>query len=323
MGPSEGLAAALEVSPLTVLVQGALGWAFPPDAFGPLFAEHGGGQYDRDLTLRSLFWLLVSVVSGGRRSAFAAFTADQASDRPAIPTSHQALHGKVGRTCPQLGPAPLRHSADRLLPLLRAAGAAGWHGHPVRAWDGTDLGGSERRPKVLRRTRPAGPPGRPLVEYDRASGLCTGAAASEGACACEIRLVLPLVRQALKASHRVELEGLSGHCLADELAGNHRAAEALLKAKARAALAGLEVPAFWGWCPQVAGKARPRAFEKRPRGEERPQPKPAGGKRKPHYSTFSTAQRGQETMLNGLETPSPHSKGSDFRTALGPVALSA
>lgn len=51
---SEGMTAARQVSPLTVLVQGVLEWTFPPDTFDSLFAQHGGGQYNRELTLRSI-----------------------------------------------------------------------------------------------------------------------------------------------------------------------------------------------------------------------------------------------------------------------------
>jgi hypothetical protein len=452
---SEGMTAAREVSPLTVLVQGVLEWTFPPDTFAPLFSRYAGGQYDRHLTLACIFWLLVSVVTGGRRSVFAAFQADQATDRPTIPTSHQALYAKLGRTCPELGPALLRHSADRLLPLLHHADPRHlWNGYEVRVWDGTDLDGSEHRLLVLRRTQSAGLPGRLIVEYDLASGLCSDAVASEDAYACEMKLVLPLVgkarrrrvyvadrnfccwdilsglhqrkarfvirehqklrireegeeryvgraptgevyqqgvrvedrhtgeslalrrvilrldeptvdgdteirlltdlprkikaaavaelyrrrwrleghfdfvknqlkgeveslgrpraallmmclamvaanalavvRGALKQSHGIEPEGLSGYYLADELAGNYRAVQVLLKSQARAALAALAVAAFWDWCLEIAAEARPRAFEKHPRGPKRPQPRRASGKGKPHYSTFRLLNEAQE-----------------------------
>lgn len=455
MKPSEGMAAATAVSPLTVLVQGALEWAFPPGTFGPLFAEHAGGQSSRETALRAVFWLLVSVVSGGRRSVFAAYQADRASDRPTVPTSHQALYGKVGRANPELGCALPRHSAGRLLPLLRHADPRHrWNGYEVRVWDGTDLEGSEHRLKVLRRTRSAGLPGRLLVGYGLGSGLCTDAVASEDAYACEMKLVLPLVgkagrgrvyvadrnfccwailsglrrrqarfvirehqklrareegearrvgraptgevyeqqvrvedrhtgeglavrrvilrldeptadgdteirlltdlpgrvkaaaaaelyrrrwrleghfdfvknrlrgeveslgrpraallmmclamvaanalavvRQALRKSHGVELEELSGHYLADELAGNYRAVGVLMGPRARAGLAALAVPAFWGWCLGIAAEARPRAFERHPRDPKRPQPRRASGKGRPHYSTFRLLNEAEE-----------------------------
>jgi hypothetical protein len=449
MKPEEALAAATEVSPLTVLVKGVLEWAFPDGALARLFERHAGGQYDRKLTLGALFWLLVEVVAGARRSVFAAFQADQAKREPTIAATYQALYPKLGRTCPELACALLRHSADRLRPVLRAAGrgaAAPWHGYEVRIWDGTDLDGTEHRLKVLRRTRSAGLPGRLVVEYDHGSGLCIDAVASEDAYACEMKLVaalvaqaapgrlyvadrnfccwdvlsgvagrggrflirehkklrcqaggrrrrvgrcasgavyeqpvwvgdrhtgrrlklrrlivkldeptrdgdtevrllsnlpeaigavaaaelyrerwtleghfdfvknqlkgeieslgrpraallmmclamvaanaLAVVRQALQVSHAIEPEELSGYYLADELAGNYRAVDVLVRQASWARVAALSAVAFWAWCLGLAERIRPRAFEKHPRGEKRPPPPRASGKKRKHYSTF-------------------------------------
>jgi hypothetical protein len=92
----------------------------------------------------------------------------------------------------------VRYGGGRLLPLLRGRGTAGadWAGYQVRVWDGTDLDGSEHRLKVLRRTKSAGLPGRLVVEYDLASGLCLDAVASEDAYASEMVLVQQLVARA-------------------------------------------------------------------------------------------------------------------------------
>jgi hypothetical protein len=449
MKPEEALAAATEVSPLTVLVKGVLEWAFPDGALARLFERHAGGQYDRKLTLKAIFWLLVEVAAGARRSVFAAFQADRAKREPTIAATYRALYPKLGRTCPELACALLRHSADRLGGVLRAAGrgaAAGWHGYEVRILDGTDLDGTQRRLKVPRHTRCAGLPGRLVVEYDHASGLCVDAVAGEGAYACERKLVaalvaqatpgrlyvadrnfccwdvlaalsgrgarfvirehrklrrrargrrrrvgraengvvyeqavwvedrhagarlalrrvivkldeptrdgdreirllsnlpeevsavaaaepyrerwtleghfdfvknqlqgeieslgrpraaplmmclamvaanaLAVVRQALRASHGIELEELSGYYLADELAGNYRAVDVLVRQATRARVAALQAAAFWAWCLGLAERVRPRAFEKHPRGEKRPPPPRASGKKRKHYSTF-------------------------------------
>jgi hypothetical protein len=195
---SEGQAAA-QVSPLTVLVKGVLEWTFPAGTLQDLFAEHADAQTTREATIDALFWLLVQVVSGARPSVFAAFKADQALDRPTLPVTHQALYQKLGRTDPAFATALPRHSADRLLPLLRHAGAAdagSWHGYQVHVLDGTDLGKTEHRLKVLRGSRSAGLPGRLVVEYDLACGLCVDAVASEDAYASEMVLVRALVGRA-------------------------------------------------------------------------------------------------------------------------------
>jgi hypothetical protein len=192
------LATATTVSPLTVLVRGVLEWAFPADALDRLFAEHADAQYTRQLTLGAVVWLLLQAVAGARRSVFAAFQADQAGPAPTIAASYQALYAKVGRTDPPVATALVRHSAQRLRPLLAAARPTvpGWRGYQVRILDGTDLDGTEHRLKVLRATRAAGLPGRLVVEYDLATGVCTDAVASEDAYASEMGLVGPLVARA-------------------------------------------------------------------------------------------------------------------------------
>lgn len=199
MDATPELAPALVVSPLTVLVRGVLEWTFPGDAVERLFAQHADAQYTRKLTIDSVFWLLLQVVAGSRRSVFAAFQADQSQPAPTINASSQALYGKVGRTQPTFAAALVRHAAGRLRPLLHAAGAsavAGWTRYQVRILDGTDLDGTEHRLGVLRGSRSAGLPGRLLVEYDVASGLGTDAVASEDAYASEMVLVQALVERA-------------------------------------------------------------------------------------------------------------------------------
>jgi hypothetical protein len=191
--------AALLVSPLTVLVRGVLEWALPPATLTALFEEHAPQQQTRRLTVEALVGLLLQVVAGSRRSVFAAFQADQARDTPTIPTSFQALYAKAGRTEPAFATALVRHSAERLRLLLDQAPADGrpdCPGFEVRVWDGTDLDGTEHRLKVLRRTRAAGLPGRLVVEYDLARGLCVDAVASEDAYASEMKLVQFLINRA-------------------------------------------------------------------------------------------------------------------------------
>ncbi len=194
----EPLQTAIHVSPLTVLVRGVLEWTFPPGSLEELFQQYAPAQQTRRLTIDAMVGLLLQVVAGTRRSVFAAFQADEVSSTPTIPTSFQALYAKVGRTDPVFSAALVRYGGERLLPLLRQQGAIGsdWAGYQVRVWDGTDLDGSEHRLKVLRRLKSAGLPGRLVVEYDMASGLCLDAVASEDAYASEMVLVHRLVELA-------------------------------------------------------------------------------------------------------------------------------
>jgi len=190
--------AALVVSPLTVLVRGVLEWALPPSALAALFEEHAPRQQTRQITVEALVGLLLQVVAGARRSVFAAFQADRADAAPTITASFQALYAKAGRTEPAFAAALVRRTAERLAPLMDrpGGGAPDCPGFAVRVWDGTDLGGTEHRLKVLRDRAAAGLPGRLVVEYDLARGLCADAVASEDAYASEMRLAKALVERA-------------------------------------------------------------------------------------------------------------------------------
>jgi DDE family transposase len=190
--------AAVAVSPLTVLVRGVLEWTFPPGVFAALFADHAVGKWTRKLTIDAIVWLMVQVVSGARPSVFAAFTADQDSATPTLTASYQALYAKLGRLDLAFSTAVVRQSAERLYPLLQAAGCTrcpGWAGYRVRILDGTDLAGTEHRLAVLRKIKAAGLPGRFVVEYDLATGLVVDVVASEDAYTSERVLVDGIVQR--------------------------------------------------------------------------------------------------------------------------------
>ena len=74
---------------------------------------------------------------------------------------------------PPFSCALVRSSAQRLAPLLKAAGCQGlpgWKGDRIRRVDGTQPNGSAHRLKVLRRLRAAGLPCRLVVQFDPATG---------------------------------------------------------------------------------------------------------------------------------------------------------
>src|SRR3954451_19910393 len=148
---------AIEVSPLTVLVRGVLEWACPQAFFEELFDRQcRPRQWNRKLTISSIAWLMLAVVSGVRRSVFAAFQADQASESPTILATASALYAKYGRIDPRYTAAVVRESGRRMSQLLAAAGVkepSGWEGYRVVILDGTDLAGTEHRLKPLRRIK--------------------------------------------------------------------------------------------------------------------------------------------------------------------------
>jgi hypothetical protein len=192
---------AIEVSPLTVLVRGVLEWACPQSFFEEIFdRECRPTQWNRKLAISAIAWLMLAVVSGVRRSVFAAFQADQASDSPTITTTASALYAKYGRIDPRYTTAVVRESGQRMSELLRAAGVKepfGWEGYRVIILDGTDLGGTEHRLKVLRRIKAAGLPGRFVAAYELATGVVIDAAASEDAYTSERELVRAILAAAV------------------------------------------------------------------------------------------------------------------------------
>jgi hypothetical protein len=192
---------ALEVSPLTVLVRGVLEWACPHAFFEELFDRQcRPRQWNRKLVISAIAWLMLAVVSGVRRSVFAAFQADQASETPTLTATAAALYAKYGRIDPRFTTAAVRESAHRMHALMTAAGVTepvGWEGYRVTILDGTDLGGTEHRLKVLRRIKAAGLPGRFVAAYDLATGLVIDAAASEDAYTSERELVRALLMAAV------------------------------------------------------------------------------------------------------------------------------
>lgn len=191
---------AIEVSPLTVLVRGVLEWACPHAVFEEIFdRECRPRQWNRKLTISALAWLMLTVVAGVRRSVFAAFQADQASEAPTITATAAALYAKYGRIDPRYTTAVVRESARRMADLLRAAGIPepfGWEGYHVTVLDGTDLAGTEHRLKPLRRIKAAGLPGRYVAAYDLATGLVVDAVASEDAYTSERELVRAILATA-------------------------------------------------------------------------------------------------------------------------------
>lgn len=176
---------AIEVSPLTVLVRGVLEWACPQIFFEELFdRECRPRQWNRKLTISAIAWLMLTVVSGVRKSVFAAFQADQATEAPTIAASAAALYAKYGRIAPEYTTAVVRASGQRMRSLLDSAGArgpSGWEGYRVIILDGTDLAGTEHRLKPLRRIKAAGLPGRFVAAYDLATDVVIDARASEDA----------------------------------------------------------------------------------------------------------------------------------------------
>lgn len=143
---------------------------------------------------------MLAVVAGVRRSVFAAFQADQASDSPNITATAAALYAKYGRIDPRFTTAVVRESGRRMYDLLRVAGVKepfGWEGYRIIVLDGTDLGGTEHRLEPLRAIKAAGLPGRFVAAYELATGVVIDDDASEDAYTSERELVRAILAVAV------------------------------------------------------------------------------------------------------------------------------
>jgi hypothetical protein len=184
-------------SPVSVMARAAFEYALSPDTADDLFEERAQRQYTRDLLFSQVVDLMALVVCKVRPSLNAAI-----KKRTDLTVTRKAVYDKIDRTEPLLGTALVRHTADRLLPVLAAltgAPPAPVPGYRVRVVDGNHLPGTEHRLGPLRKTRAAGLPGQALVVYDPAAGLVTDVIPCEDAHAQERSLtpeVLALVRPA-------------------------------------------------------------------------------------------------------------------------------
>lgn len=182
--------------PLGVMVRGAMEWLVDEPTLQQLFQDKAPEQYTRELTMSALVKLLIQVSAGARASVFAAFKADQESAEPSITTTYQALYGKLGRINPAVSEALVRHSADKLLPVLHALPAAvdePLPGYRLRILDGNVLTGTDHRLTALRRWLNACLPGKSLVVYEPAVGLVTDLVLCEDAYTQERALLLELL----------------------------------------------------------------------------------------------------------------------------------
>ena len=162
--------------PLATMVRGLLEWTLDEASVQSLFRDHAVTQYERELTLFGMVYLLIQVAAGVRASVFQAYQADQSAAVAHVQVSYQALYGKLARTDLAIPEALVRYGAEKLRPLAKALPPTQDQpidGYRLRIVDGNALAGSERRLKKLRRWAAACLPGKSLVVYEPALGLVT------------------------------------------------------------------------------------------------------------------------------------------------------
>ena len=164
-------------SPMAVAVRGALEYALDPSPLDATFEQSAGPRGDRQLLFSTCVDLMATVVCRVKPSLHAAY-----QDHDALPVRVTALYARLGRMPTAAGRDLVRHTADRLGPVIRAMGGAEpdpLPGYRVKILDGNHLGKTQRRLKVLRDVV-AGPlPGHTLVVLDPALGLAIDIVACE------------------------------------------------------------------------------------------------------------------------------------------------
>lgn len=187
-----GMQAAERVSPLSVLVRGAIERWLAPEILAEIAREGDCDNYERKITLEALTAIMLDAVVGMQPSVHAAALAR----REQWLGSLQAFYTKLGRVDPRFSAGLVRHTAAGIAELLCSARRGKRPAYAVKILDGTMPDGSEHRLGVLRELRAAGLPGKAVVVYDLATGLCERAALAEDAYAAEKSLAERLLEEA-------------------------------------------------------------------------------------------------------------------------------
>jgi len=159
----------IDRAPMAVAVRGAFEYALDPSHLDALFDRTVGPRDDRRLLFSTCVDLMATVVCRVKPTVHAAYQADDH-----IPVNVTALYARLARIPTAAARDLVRHTADRLGPVIRAMGGAApdpLPGYRVKVLDGNHLGKTQRRLKPLRDVV-AGPlPGQALVVLDPALGL--------------------------------------------------------------------------------------------------------------------------------------------------------
>lgn len=181
----------VERSPMAVAVRGAFEYALDPTHLDDLFVRIAGDRDDRQLLFSTCVDLMATVVCRVKPSVHAAYQADDH-----LSVSVAAVYARLARVPSAAGRELVRHTADRLGPVIRAMGGAvpdPLPGYRVKVLDGNHLGKTHRRIKPLRDVV-AGPlPGQTLVVLDPALGLAIDVVCCEDAHAQERSLLEPIL----------------------------------------------------------------------------------------------------------------------------------
>ena len=153
--------------PSPVMARATLENALNPRIIDQLFLEVADKQYTREILFSAVVDLIGLVVCRIRPAIHAAYQARAET----IDASLKAVYDKLDRTEPAVATAPVRATADRLGPVIKAMGGARPElppGYRVKILHGDHSAGTEHRIKELRTIRAGALPGHSLVVLDPA-----------------------------------------------------------------------------------------------------------------------------------------------------------
>ena len=187
----------VDQSPICVMARGLMERALTPRRLDAVFEKTAQRQYTRDLLFSTTVDLMSLVVCRVQPSVNAAYLAKKAE----VGVSVKALYDKLACLEPDIAAALVRHTAERLEPIIRQMKGTApplLKGYNVKILDGNHLAGTERRPKILRDVAAGCLPGQTLVVLEPETGLASDVICCEDGHTQErklLNLIWPMVEK--------------------------------------------------------------------------------------------------------------------------------
>ena len=178
----------VDESPICVMARGLMERALTPQCLDALFEKTAQRQYTKELLFSTTVDLMALVVCRVRPSVHAAYQ----SRKEEVGVTVRALYDKLECLEPEISAALVRHTAERLEPIIRRMKGTRpplLKGYKTKILDGNHLASSERRPKILRDVAAGCLPGQTLVVLEPETGLASDVICCEDGHAQERKLL--------------------------------------------------------------------------------------------------------------------------------------
>jgi Transposase DDE domain len=178
----------VDQSPICVMARGLMERALTPQPLDVLFAKTAQRQYTKELLFSTTVDVMALVVCRVRPSVHAAYQARKEE----VGVTIRALYDKLQCLEPEISAALVRHTAERLEPIIRRMKGTTpplLKGYRTKILDGNHLASSEHRPKMLRDVAAGCLPGQTLVVLEPETGLASDVICCEDGHAQERKLL--------------------------------------------------------------------------------------------------------------------------------------